>query len=43
MEQAEGMAKSKYGDNAFEGLKLTTSKWLHRIPAKDSDWIAPCF
>ena len=30
-------------DNAFEGcLKLTTPKWLHRIPAKDSDWIAPC-
>ena len=30
-------------DNAFEGcLKLTTPKWLHRIPPKDSDWIAPC-
>ena len=30
-------------DNAFEGcIKLTIPKWLHRIPPKDSDWIAPC-
>ena len=30
-------------DNAFEGcIKLTIPKWLHCIPPKDSDWIAPC-
>ena len=30
-------------DNAFEGcIKLTIPKWLHRIPPKGSDWIAPC-
>ena len=29
--------------NAFEGcIKLTIPKWLHRIPPKNSDWIAPC-
>ena len=30
-------------DNAFDGCaKLTTPKWFHCIPPKDSDWIAPC-
>ena len=30
-------------DNAFEGsAKLVIPRWLHRIPLKDSDWIAPC-
>ena len=30
-------------NNAFEGCtKLTAPKWLHYIPPKDSDWIAPC-
>ena len=30
-------------NNAFEECgKLATPKWLHYIPPKDSDWIAPC-
>ena len=30
-------------NNAFDQCaKLTTPKWLHYIPPKDSDWIAPC-
>ena len=30
-------------NNAFDACaKLATPKWLHYIPPKDSDWIAPC-
>ena len=29
--------------NAFEEcVKLATTKWLHYIPPRESDWIAPC-
>ena len=29
--------------NAFEEcVKLATPKWLHYIPPRESDWIAPC-
>ena len=29
--------------NVFEGcVKLATPKWLHYIPRRESDWIAPC-
>ena len=43
MNKSEAWRYPYAANNAFDACaKLATPKWLHYIPPKDSDWIAPC-
>ena len=43
MNKSEAWRYPYAANNAFDACaELATPKWLHYIPPKDSDWIAPC-